>query len=242
VGHIDEFNIDSQRVHEAVGDENAQKGSHQGGGDLLTDLFNGTGDGSHGDDNAQNGGDNAEAGHGIGGLCQHADGALVFIFHGREFDFQKDLEVVGFYFAIDDRTQRVAEEFHGVFVLLKGRILGKNAAGVGLGHMLLQRNHSAASAQHEQFIQRFEQIVVSGPSMRGSFESAQTLLDKSDQHGARRHDHQGTEGGAENDDEFGDVNERLCIAARHYKAAHYRSQNNNRAENDNHEFESTRSG
>ena len=44
---------------QSVAEQNAEKRSHQRGGDLVSDLFRRTAEGAHGDDDAEHGGDNA---------------------------------------------------------------------------------------------------------------------------------------------------------------------------------------
>ncbi len=116
LGAVDEIHVDGQRIHEAVGKKDAEKGADEGGGDFFADLFDGPRNGSHGDDDAQHGGHDAESGHGVRGLGQHADRFFVFVLHGLEFDFEQQLELVGLDFAVNDGTQAVAKKLHGVMV------------------------------------------------------------------------------------------------------------------------------
>jgi len=51
----------------------------------------------------------------------------MFDLHGVEFDFQKELELVGLDFAVDDGAKAVAEELDGVMIFEEGGVFGEDA-------------------------------------------------------------------------------------------------------------------
>jgi hypothetical protein len=78
--------------------------------------------------------------------------------------------------------------------------LVKIVAGFRIHDMLLQRDHAAAPAQHEQLVKRLEQIVVSLARCRASLSKSEGLLDQIDQHFLGRHQHQRAQGRPADDD------------------------------------------
>ena len=64
VGDFD--HVGGERTDQAVAQQDSEESSDQGGGDLLADFFGRAAQGAHGDDDAENRGDNSEAGQGIG--------------------------------------------------------------------------------------------------------------------------------------------------------------------------------
>ena len=80
----------------------------EGSGNVFADHFHRAGNGSHGDDNAQDSRDNAEARHGVAGLGQHADGRVMFLLHAADLHVQQHAQLIGLDLAVNDRTQRAA--------------------------------------------------------------------------------------------------------------------------------------
>ncbi len=68
--------VGGHRPHESVAEQNAQKGSDQGRGDLVPDLLRRPAQRSHGDHHAEHGGNDAQSGQGSAMVASAATGSV----------------------------------------------------------------------------------------------------------------------------------------------------------------------
>ena len=201
---------------------------------MVADFFDRAGDGTHRDDNAQNGGDDPEAGHRICCLGQHADRLVVLFLHRVELHIDQRLQLVGLHFAVNDRPQCAAQQFNRVMILGEGRILDENGAALGVHYMLFQRDHAVAPAEHEEFVECAEEFLVGLAGVGRAFQHSQYLFDQVHQHLFGRHDHQCAKGRTADDDVFRNLDERTGMTTGHHEAPQHRAQNNQCPDDYNH--------
>ena len=92
--------------------------------------------------------------------------------------------------------------------------------------MLLQGDHASAPAQHEQFIEGLEQIIIGLAGVGRPFQGRHEPAAQIHQDLAWRHQNEGPAARAANDDELGDMHEVEGVAARQPESADDRTENN----------------
>jgi hypothetical protein len=158
----------------------------------------------------------------------------MFFIHRVEFDLKQKLQLIRLHFPIDDRPQSSAQQRDRMMIFQERGILRKNGTRLRIHHVLFQRDHSVAPAEHEKFVERFEKFFVSGPAIRAAFQRADRSLHHVDQDFFRRHDDERAERGPADHDEFSRLNQRKDISARHGEPAQHGSRYDDGADDDNH--------
>ena len=127
----------SDRPHQPVTQQNSQKSANQRGRYFVADFFRRSAQRSHGDDDAQHGGHDAQAGQGIGHAAQRSDrhtGGVVVDF---QVEVQQLVEIKGFHSA-DGHAQGVAEVVASVMVFQEADTWRGSGLSVGFLDVIFQ--------------------------------------------------------------------------------------------------------
>ena len=148
------FHAHGERIQEPVRDQDPKEGSHEGGSDVMPDLFDGPGDGTHGDHDAEHGRDDAEAGHGVGGLGEDTDGLVMLAFHRLELYLHEGAELIWFDLPIDDGPQAAAKKLESVMIFGDGRVFVEDGAAARIGDVFFQGAGSFFTLWHPDELYR----------------------------------------------------------------------------------------
>ncbi len=111
---------------------------------MLSDFLGRTAESSHGDDDAEHGRHNAQAGQGIGHGTEGGGGLRGILVVHLEVEVEHLVEVEGID-AGDGHAQRIADEIANVMVFEEGGVLEEDLTLVGLFHVGLE-SHQAVLA------------------------------------------------------------------------------------------------
>ncbi len=125
----------------------------------MADLFRRTAEGSHGDHDAEHGGDNSQTWQGIGHAAQGGDGQTGPVVMNLHVEIQELVKVKGFDSA-DGHAHGVAEVVADVVILEEGGILGEKWTLAGILDVAFQRHQALAARLVEEFIHHFEGVEV----------------------------------------------------------------------------------
>lgn len=144
-----------QGIDEAVGAENAEESSGEGGGDFFSDGFWAFGDGGHGIDDSEDGGDDADAWEGVADQLENMNGALSFRFFGGDFLVEEVADLFGFDASVDQWFETIAEEF-AAFVVSKERgIFLEEGTFGGISDMIFEGDEAVATGEHKDLVEEF---------------------------------------------------------------------------------------
>src|SRR5260221_5347925 len=82
-------------ANQSVAEQNTEKRPYQGGGNLVSDFFRWPAERSHGDNDAEHGGDNSEAGKGIGHGAEGGGGLGGILMMNLHVEVEHLVEVEG---------------------------------------------------------------------------------------------------------------------------------------------------
>jgi hypothetical protein len=161
---------------------------------------------THRDDDAEHGGDDADAGERVADDLQQPGREVTFRLDGVELCFEQLLEVIGGD-AVDDLLQRLGEERRRVMLLVHARILLEDVRLRRLVDVRFEGEHALASREHEHLVLALQQIEV--VALLRDVLLQRELHDALDArlHLSRCRGHQRTRGGAEDDDELRGLDE-----------------------------------
>jgi len=203
---------------ETVSAENAEKGSGKGRRHLGSHFLRPVGNGGHGIDDPEHGGDDADAGQGVSHEIENFQRAVPLVLHRLDFGVEQRFEAVRLDFAVDHRPEGIDHEGHALWVGGEGRIFFKDGAVLGVGDVVVEGDEAVPAAGHEHFVEQLEEIDNLFPlqplGSKGINHGADDLLDDHVWAG----DQKDTEGNTTDDDELGKMKQHHGVAAREHKA------------------------
>ena len=170
------------------------------------------------------GGDNAEAGHRVGGFGQNLDRPLPFFFVGGDLLIHQIIKLFGVGRAADDQAQGIEEHAFSRVVGHEFWIFLKNFAVGRIVNVLFHGHFTAFTHHREHFEHHGEQFHVVGFAIAvvhdGVHDTGNHRLDGLD----RRADDQSAQGGAADNQKFNRLHEDADRAALDDEATEHRTE------------------
>lgn len=160
---------------------------------------------------------------------------MIFLGRFPQLGIEQGLQLVGLDLAVDDRLETTAQKLHRMMIFEEGRILAKDAAGIGLHDVLFQRDHSVPASQHEQLVEELEEILVGRLAVGGTLQTAERFLEHRNQYSLWGHNDHGAQACSANHDHFGELPEGADMATGHQESPDNRPENDEAADDDEHE-------
>src|SRR5687768_3445288 len=186
----------------AIGDEHAEERPHQSATDHLAENLRRFGNGAHGLDDAQNGGDDPEGGnpvsHGLNGM-----GRVHFVVRNRfNLLIHQRFYFMGIFIAKRNDSQIIAHESNGMMVGGKFRKLFEQFAFMRMFDVLFERQPALGADQFENHEEDAEKLHVGILAMGLRLDQAFQILDRvlDDVRGVG--DYESPDGGADNRQAF----------------------------------------
>ncbi len=152
-----------QRADEAVGGENPEEGTHQGGGDVVADLrLAAFAKQRHGDDDAEYRGDDTEARQGVGDLGHRVGRMLQVLLETGQFHVEQAFQLVRRHVAGGHDAQVVTDIGGHPLVLQHAGVLAEDGTGRGVLDVRLDRHHPFAPALVEDLVEHAQHLEVVG--------------------------------------------------------------------------------
>src|ERR1035437_5542426 len=225
--------VGRDRPDQSVTQQDAQKCSHQGGGNLVSNFLRRAAESPHGDHDAEHGGDNSQAGQGIGHGAEGGGGLSGILMVNLEVEVEHLVEIEGID-AGNGHAQGVADEIANVVVLEEGGILGKNSAFLRLFYVGFEGHQAVFAGLVEQVVHHFQSVDIGLLAELGGAEdatdSAADLLEDVEGIGDQKSAHPGTT----DDNQFSRLNEHSDVAVLHEVASQHGTENDDDADNRKH--------
>ena len=157
---VAQLDVGRQRSHEAVGEQDAEEGSDERGGDVMSDLLDGSGDRLHRYHDAQDGRHDADARHRVAHLVERGDDLGVgFVVH-VDLRLHEAVEIEGRHASDEHESERVAEEGHLVLLVQDRRITLEYGALLRVLDVRLDGHQAVAPGHLEQLEEQLEGVEI----------------------------------------------------------------------------------
>src|SRR5450631_1441807 len=225
--------VGGDRTDQSVAQQNAQKGSDQGGGNFVSNFLRWTAESTHRDHDAKDSGDNAQTRQGIGYGAESGGGRSRVLMMHLKVKVEHLVEIEGVD-AGNGHAERVADEIANVVVLEECRVLREDSTLVRLFDVGFQSHQAVFTGLVEQVIHHLQGFDIGLLAELGAAEdaadSATDLLEDVE----RIRDKKGADRGSADDDQLSRLNENAQIAVLHEVARHHATEDDDDADNREH--------
>lgn len=164
------FDHAGQRLHQPIGQQDAEERPHQGGRDHAAQHGRRLAHGAHGVHHPQHRGHDTEGGQRPSQTLQGRNRAVGFLVVGFDFVLHQRLNFVRIEIAGDHHPQVVGDEFHQMVVGQDVRVLLEQRRFVGLFHVRLDGHQAFLAGLLQQVVQQGQQAHEPGFGVLGAFD------------------------------------------------------------------------